>query len=96
MPLCDAAIWKQWNSITDLLDANESTGVFVAVGRVGCVLSSQVAAFVSLANATGRWNYCGRIADASVDNLPERERALAVRGAATDREGGTPHPSKRL
>jgi hypothetical protein len=48
--------------------------VFVAVGRVGCVLSSQVAAFVSLANATGRWNYyCGRIADASVDETFRRE-----------------------
>ena len=54
--LLDAAS-NESTSNTDLLEADESTWAFVAVGRVGCTVSPQVEAFVSLANATGRWNW---------------------------------------
>ena len=73
--LLDAAS-NESTSNTDLLDATESTWAFVAVGCVGCVLRPQVEAFVSLANATGRWNCCGRIADASLDEIWRRAQAL--------------------
>jgi hypothetical protein len=69
----------------DLLDANESTRAFDGVARVDCALRPHVDAFVSLANATGRWRYCGRIADADFDEIWQREQALAMRGDADRR-----------
>jgi hypothetical protein len=50
--------------VHDLLDANEWTWVFVAVGRAGRVKNQQVKRLATLASGVGCRCYCGRIADA--------------------------------
>ena len=79
----------------DLLDANESTWAFVFVGRVGCILRPQVEEFVLLANTTGRWNYCGRVADALLDARAERGGAGGTRRCFTTLESTPPPPLLR-
>lgn len=70
--LLDAAS-NESTSNTDLLDANESTWAFVAVGCDGCVLRPQVEAFVS-----GGGTPEGR--SEATREEPERKRGVAPPG----------------